>query len=239
MKKAAIIVSIVLIVVIVGALIAAAVFGYKSEDLGVFEEDMHFQLNTFKVLGNDFSFAVSMSKSYIDLNSDGTCIIRITPLPGLGNIIPAIIGGSAISYEGLEALAGQYLVPLFPGFTFDDIDGSFKLMEDSLGIKIVGFDESSPEYVSLRNKIENRQPITNFALPSKLAIEIKAKYKVVKLYGEDNKEYTAVHIGGYDESYAKEPFCIFTLNETEKGPEVRGRIEFLDMEMAALLVEEE
>ncbi|MDD3946890.1 MAG: hypothetical protein PHI19_03530 [Clostridia bacterium] len=206
----------------------------KQPEYNYLEQDTTFTITEFTLgalLGDSLNLAESLldpSQSYIKLNQDGTCQVKIAFTEELISFVNFMAGDMAMGNEEIESFSYQYLEVLFPGFDLTDVSGSLALIENSLGLRIAGLDDGNPEYENLKQQIESGNGITELSLPEGLALELNSVYSVKELHSEYSGDYTAVYIGGYDSSYNQEPYLIFTMYTNEDNQScLKARFEIL------------
>lgn len=168
------------------------------------------------------------SLSYIKLNSDGTCTIRITPNEALIVIINLAIGGVEVPGGGLDSFSHQYMQEMFPGFSFNDMASGLALIEGSLGISLVGAESFSDALAA--------GDLSAIKVEEGFAIEVNSVYTIKQLLSENSGYYTAVYIGAYDDSYCQEPYTIFTMYEGDGISCLKTRFEIIGLDIDSRLI---
>lgn len=177
----------------------------------------------------NLSMFLDESLSYIKLNSDGTCTIRITPDGGVLSILNLAMKNLAIPGGDLDSFSYQYMQEMFPGFSFYDMAASLAFIEGSLGISLLGT-ESLAQALAEGN-------LSSVKLEEGLAIEINSVYTIKQLHSDYSGDYTAVYIGAYDDSYCQEPYTIFTMYKDKDGKScLKTRFEVIGLDIDSILI---
>lgn len=172
--------------------------------------------------------------SYIELNSNGTCTIKMMILdiaslaenPTFGPIISSLdVSGITKSYLEANFLDG-YVQVMFPGFSLSDFEGLLGLVKASTGVSITGIDFTQEPFSSIDANLKNPETDAVFPegfslsdLPNGLGLEIVVPYALMDEtmeYIDDgvsrNIDTTAVRLGSSEPDTA--PLLVGTYNKT-------------------------
>lgn len=152
--------------------------------------------------------------------------------------------------SGLNTMAE----PMFPGFARHiaegDLEGAMKLVEDSLGLNLQGFDYSDPKLTAALKKMGDEYKNSNGTnlhlpedlldlIPQQLAIVADWQYNIVRQTGNDGTTRDAIFIGGETaHSAMTQSFAVFSMSKDKNGKETLSlRIEFLNTTISLKLRE--
>lgn len=183
------------------------------------------------------SLALNMDETYFDFNADGTMHAQIKTKDGLlGNLDELFkliqMDSSAVEdmLSGIDLSDGlkTYAEPMFPGFTAyleqGDLESALGLLKRSLGLNIEGFDYDNEDikyvldYVG-KNKALPGDLLARLPKDTVLTLTFDTHYLIRDIEGEDGTAYSAIYLGDdvANRNTVTNPFCVFTLNENDKG----------------------
>ncbi len=179
--------------------------------------------------------------SYIELSSDGTIEI-VLKSKWVNFLLNAALSGATsetdLSVFNLRELEEQYLKELFPGFTFDDLEGSLGLIKDNLGIEVSGINFEDKGIQEICKSLKDNRTLPSNPKIEKgidLTITYTGTYTLQKVRSEvTGIEYEQISIDKHPnggDSYIIG--CRDTDPETGKR-RVYFRIEFLKMYVEAI-----
>lgn len=181
-------------------------------------------------LGSNIVDAVFVKdETYFELGSDGIFTMQLmvklqgvlTLLTNLEVLESTDIGGlvGSLTKSSLEATITGYVDVFFPGFEYD-IDNVFARLA-SVGLSIIGVDETNAEWAKFVENIENPDSDRLFPesfdlanLPETIGIKLSAPYKLLDSYNENGElQFTMATLGPHDGDTL--PFANFFLTTTE------------------------
>jgi hypothetical protein len=199
------------------------------------EEDTTYYINTEASSVNGVTLNLFLSdNSCIILRKDGTASIYIESSSALFSLASIYLSTGMLDFDVRDAI--EWLVDDYiPGFTLDDMETSFELLQKSLGITFTGVDFDNPEISALFDEIAltNEIPKDISALNG-FGIEYDAVYDIQYLTSAYSGNYTAVYMGEHDEN--SEPFTIMTIvtDEETNTEQIILRKEFFDINLIAV-----
>ncbi len=200
---------------------------YKvSEEISLsFDEDS-------RVLDYNIASLLNENGSGITLYPDGTITIdAVVSSKSVGWANTLI--GTLTNNVDLDGVSHTYLETLFTGFSFDDFEGSFELINTSVCLSVLGIDFDDPAIQDFCEALKTERKIpSGFQLPLGFGIRLEGKYYLKDVKGADGRSYVGLYIGNNIED--TEPFLVFTLGKNEDGlATVHGRVEFMNLELNA------
>lgn len=176
-------------------------------------------------------------ESYFEFRPDGTMKIRAMIKSAFLLNISSVLNkyGIDLSNVNLQSTVDTYVVELMPSFTLKDIPFSLRLLDATLGIKVLGFDT---EYKGIRELCdalyENASLPSVLDLPVGLGLEYEGTYVMKDLTSvTTGKVYRAAFTGGSAEN--GEPYGVMTFGENAEGKKtVDLHIEFLKADVVGV-----
>lgn len=176
-------------------------------------------------------------ESYFEFRPDGTmkirAMIKSTFLLNISSMLDKY--GIDLSKVNLQSTVDTYVVELMPSFTLKDIPFSLRLLDATLGIKVLGFDT---EYKGIRELCdalyENASLPSVLDLPAGLGLEYEGTYVMKDLTSvTTGKVYRAAFTGGSAEN--GEPYGVMTFGENEEGKKtVDLHVEFIKADVVGV-----
>ncbi len=269
----------VLVLAVTGAcLLAFAACGEKGTSApytpATFDETRIYELDpgNTNLMGNEtarLALALFLDKeeTYFKFETDGTVHGQFKTIPLNVNSLFDTLGKymSNLSKDNLVAqlkntdiaeTLNENVEPMFPGFIArfieGDVEGAMKLVQDSVGLNIVGLDFSDEKLKNAVLKMGEQYKKTNGKsmrlpadifdiIPEEFSLVLTAdwQYNLVSLTGNDGTIHDAVYIGGEPaHSALTQPFAIFSRYAEDNGSETMYlRIEVANIDLALKLKE--
>lgn len=231
MKNLKRIICCMLIICLVSALVFSLAACNKSEHV---KKDISFSIdNKTEVMDIPIAIFLKKQDSGITLRKDGTMTLRLAINDAVPNLVNSTFNISTMLGEmDFTQYMNDYVTPLFPGFTLQDIPYSLGLIEKSMGIKVTGLDLNSPNTQALFEGLQTGEFAENIVFPKDIAIEYNGRYALKELTDADGMPYTAIYLGQYNEN--GEPFIIMGLDQNEAGKKVIiCRVNFINLYLEA------
>lgn len=236
MKKTSKIIALCLTLILIASVFA--LFGCDNNKEYVVEEE-----KVFYVKVNEFDFLnlglaallIDKDASQVILRPDGTATLRIVILEDVVGALGGLITDDILKGLDLTPLVNQYAVNIVPGFDINKPKETFKLLEDSMGLKLYNVDFDDPNVKALFDVLAGHGTLPeDFMLPAPIGIEYNCNYTMEDLVSEYTGEYTAVYMG--DRNKGGESYVVMTMEnnpETQKD-EVFFEIKFLNVTFRAV-----
>lgn len=232
MKNLKKIISCILIISIASALVLSLTACNDGKHV---KKDIAFGIdNSTEIMDIPVTLFLNKQDSGITLRKNGTVTLRLALNDAVPNLVNKSFNISTMLGEmDFNQYMNDYVAPLFPGFTLQDIPYSLGLIESSLGIKITGLDLDSPNTKALFEGLKTGKFAENIVVPKNIALEYNGPYEIKELLDADNEPYKAVYLGKYNKN--GQPFIVMGLDKNEEGKNtIICRVNFINFYMLAI-----
>lgn len=198
------------------------------------KKDITFNIeNETEIMNIPISIFLNKKDSGITLRKDGTMTLRFA----LNSAVPALVNktfniSTMLGSMDFNEYVNSYAIPIFPGFTLQDVPYSLGLVESSLGIKLTGIDLTSENTKALFVGLNTGVFADNIVFPSNIGLEYNGPYTIKELTDADGKPYTVIYMGKHNDN--GESFVVMGLDTNSEGKKViTCRINFINFYMLA------
>ncbi len=226
-------ISLIILIICITSLSCLALTSCKYNGEYYVKNDTSFEISAgTKIMAIPITPLLNKEKSGITLRADGTMTMRFT----VSNMVNLILGdidiATMLGEVDLSEFIDSYLNPLFPGFTLDNVPDSMKILENTLGLRLVGLDFDSPDIAALLNGLKTGIFPSSISIPQNIGLEYNGPYALKDMIDADGKPYTILYMGKHEEK--GESFLHFNLKKDENGVNTLiSRVEFLNLNLVA------
>lgn len=203
MKKAKKILVVVLLVVLIVTAVLLTSCKEKNPALAYFEDTRVYKITKFDALGFGpvIALALDFDQSYFSFDEKGTCEFRIMInkhiIPAANVFISTLIG--SVKRESIDKFNEAYTATLFPGFTFDEVIESFRLLRKGLGLEVIGLEEDSEIMKKVNESFAKGEAFPeDIKLPEIIGIKYTGPYFLMDVKSpSDGTVYHGLFLGKY------------------------------------------
>lgn len=226
-------------------------FDLDVSKLGLMDIDL-INPATLTMLGN---LMIDKENTYAEFTNDGQMHFQIRTKAGvfgelLNNIFAALrqlkididketVNEMLSSFE-IEGMIDSMVEPMFPGFKAElmqgDLDGALKIIQNSLGFYIEGFDYSDDNIKAILNQVAHDMTLPGNLLDlipadTVLTLSFDSKYYVKDVKGSDGNNYKGIYVSEIGANSDTQPFCIFDVTNDSKNGKTKlfFRVQFMNL----------
>lgn len=227
-------ISVVILVVCIATLSCIALASCKYKDEYYVKKETKFAISAgTKIMDIPISPLLSTDNSGITLRPDGTMTMSFVFSSAVSYILNESINiATMLGDLDLSEFMDSYLNPLFPGFTIDDVPSSMKIIETTLGMRLVGLDYDSPDIAALLDGLKTGVFPDNITIPTNIGLEYNGPYALKDMVDDTGKTYTVLYMGKHEEK--GESYMFMELQKEDSGKNsLHSRVEFINFSLVA------